>query len=217
MSSTTPNVNSTSTLGPANIPSLTIYFQTADTPFSRLSATILPRQHPSALRAFFTYQLTGLPLRSRSATGLIFHSHISAAPTPTQPPAPTPPTSGPSTPPAQPLRITIAACKDRDNSFRVMQPPLTPNEEDLIREGSRLLLNNKMHVQVVGHHALFANVVVFAGREEYTGQVIELWTPRKWATVNERARMGLLMDTSTLHSRLPDVYEDCDPFSPHPI
>src|SRR5215471_4016613 len=168
MSSTTPNVNSTS---PANIPSLTIYFQTTDTPFSRLSATILPRQHPSALRAFFTYQLTGLPLRSRSATGLIFHSHVSAAPTPAQPPAPAPPTSGSSTPPAQPLRVTIAACRDRDNSFRIMQPPLTPNEKELIREGSRLLLNNKMHVQVVGHHALFANVVVFAGREEYTGQV----------------------------------------------
>src|SRR5215472_2857596 len=199
-SSTAPNVNTTPALGPDNIPSLTIYFQTTDTPFSRLSATILPRQHPSALRAFFTYQLTGLPLRSRSATGLIFHSHISAAPTP-----------------AQPLHITIAACRDRDNSFRVMQPPLAPNEEDLIREGSRLLLNNKMHVQVVGHHALFANVVVFAGREEYTGQVIELWTPRKWANVNERARMGLLMDTSTLHSRLPDVYEDCDPYSPHPF
>ena len=98
-----------------------------------------------------------------------------------------------------------------------MQPPLAPNEKELIREGSRLLLNNKMHVQVVGHHALFANVVVFAGREEYTGQIVELWTPRKWAMVNERARMGLLTDTSTLHSRLPDVYEDCDPFSPRPF
>ena len=131
-SSTTPNVNATPTLGPGNIPSLTLYFQTTSTPFTHLSATILPRQHPSAVRAFFTYQLRGSTLRSRSATHLVFHSRVFTALTPAQPPTPVPPTPGPSTPPVQPLRITVAACKDRDNSFQIMQPPLTPNEKELI-------------------------------------------------------------------------------------
>src|SRR5215471_10610285 len=128
-SSTTPNVNATPTLGPGNIPSLTLYFQTTSTPFTHLSATILPRQYPSAVRAFFTYRLRGSTLRSRIATHLAFHSCVFTAPTPAQPPTPVPPTPGPSTPPVQPLRITVAACKDRDNSFQIMQPPLTPNEE----------------------------------------------------------------------------------------
>src|SRR5215471_18068799 len=89
-SSTTPNVNTTPTHGPGNIPSLTLYFQTTSTPFTHLSATILPRQHPSAVRAFFTYQLRGSPLRSRSATHLIFHSRVFTAPTPAQPQHPFP-------------------------------------------------------------------------------------------------------------------------------
>jgi hypothetical protein len=207
-------MNTTPAVGPDNIPPLTMHFETRNTPFSHLSATILPCLRSSALCAYITYHFKNSPISSRvKATRIILHSQISPTPTQALPSTPIPPAPEPSTP-VQPLRITIAACKGRDNSFRVMEPPLTPHESDPIREGSHLILNDQMHVQIVGHHELFANVVVFAGREEYTGQIIELWTPRIWAVVNERARMGLLADTSTLHSRLPNVHEDCDPFFP---
>src|SRR5580700_9621131 len=148
------------------------------------------------------------------ATCLIFHTPISPTSTQTSPPPPAPPTPESPTTPTQPLCVTVAACKGHDNSFMIMGPPLTPHEGDPIQDGSHLLLNDKMHVQIVGYHELFLNVVIFAGREEYTGWIIELWTLRDWAVVSERARMGLLTDTSTLHSCIPNIYEDCDPFPP---
>jgi hypothetical protein len=214
------NNSATPAIGPNNIPPLTMHFETRNTRFSHLSATILPRLRSSALCAYFTFQFRDSPISARlKATRLILHSRIPPTPPSTQttPPVQASPVPEPPAAPL-PLRVTIAACKGRDNSFRVMDPPLTSlgDETDLIRDGGHIILNDRMHVQIVGHHELFANVVVFAGREEYSGQIIELWTPRVWAVVSERARMGLLTDTSTLHSHLPNVHENCDPFSPFP-
>jgi len=208
-------MNATPRAEPNNVPPFTMHFQTVNTPFLHLSTTILPRVNASTIRAYITYRFRNTPVVSRlMATRLIFHTPISPTSTQTSPPPPTSPTPESPTTPAQPLCVTVAACKGHDNSFMIMGPPLTPHEGDPIQDGSHLLLNDKMHVQIVGYHELFLNVVIFAGQEEYTGRIIELWTSRDWAVVSERARMGLLMDTSTLHSRIPNIYEDHDPFSP---
>src|SRR5580698_5235533 len=217
--SSIPNNSTETTIsraGPYTVP-LTVYFQTDNTLFSHLSATILPHPHTSTLCGYLAYRIKNVPLLSRlKATRIVFHS---PPPTPstvsTSPPPLALSTPKPSTSHQHPLQVTIAACRGRTNSFRVMELPRSSRDypDGLVRDGGRLILNGRMPIQIVGHTEIFSNTVVFAGREVCSGQIIELWVPRVWAAVREDAQTGLCMDTSTLHSRLLNICEDCDPLS----
>src|SRR5580698_6935558 len=216
--SSIPNNSTETTIsraGPYTVP-LTVYFRTDNTLFSHLSAMILPHPRTSTLCGYLAYRIKNTPLLSRlKTTRIVFHSPL---PTPstvlTSPPLALS-TPKPSTSHQHPLQVTIAACRGCTNSFRVMELPRSSCDypDGLVRDGGRLILNGRMPVQIVGHMEIFSNTVVFAGREERSGQIIELWVPRVWAAVREDAQMGLCMDTSTLHSRLLNIYEDRDPLS----